>query len=169
MLIEGLSSTLHRFCWHCNIFIYATSLTLSSFLFYLSLKPENVLLDREGYIRLTDFGLSVRNIKSKERFQVVGTPEYLAPEVLSNCEVGCEADWWCFGTIIYEMVVGVPPFYEEDQPREKLFQRIKSEPPKWMFSISPVLKDLLSKLLDKNKVSRLGSKGAESIKNHPWF
>jgi serine/threonine protein kinase len=84
-------------------------------------------------------------------------------------EIGPEVDWWCFGTIIYEMVVGLPPFYDDEQPKEMLFHRIKNEAPKWKFMISPVLKDLLSKLMDKKRVNRLGHQGAQSVRNHPWF
>lgn len=67
------------------------------------------------------------------------------------------------------MVVGFPPFYDEEQPKETLFQRIKTENPKWKFMISPVLKDLLSKLMEKKRTNRLGHSGAQSVRNHPWF
>jgi serum/glucocorticoid-regulated kinase 2 len=86
------------------------------------LKPENVLIDRDGYIKLTDFGLSkigvVGNEGAKSR---CGTPEYLAPEILLGNH-GKAADWWTVGAIIYEMVSGIPPYYGDS--REELFLKI---------------------------------------------
>jgi serine/threonine protein kinase len=84
-------------------------------------------------------------------------------------EVGPEVDWWCLGTIIYEMVTGFPPFYEEEQPKEVLLHRIKTEQPKWKFMVGKELKDLLMRLLDKNRQKRLGHLGAQTVKDHPWF
>lgn len=67
------------------------------------------------------------------------------------------------------MVTGLPPFYEEEQPKEMLLQRIKNENPKWKFSIGKELKDLLAGLLEKDRHKRLGSQGAQSVKDHSWF
>jgi len=79
---------------------------------YRDLKPENVLIDLDGYIRITDFGLSKTNIKANQgAFSVCGTPEYLAPEILFKMGHGKAADWWTLGAIIYEMLTGMPPFY----------------------------------------------------------
>jgi serum/glucocorticoid-regulated kinase 2 len=110
-----------------------------------SLKPENILLDREGYIRLTDFGLSKRGVKSdKEAFSVCGTPEYLAPEILLKQGHGKAADWWTLGCIMYEMVTGVPPYYSSN--RQELFERIKIYPPKYPNNLSKPLRSLLEGL-----------------------
>jgi len=90
---------------------------------YRDLKPENVLIDHMGYIRITDFGLSKANIKgTKDAKSVCGTPEYLAPEVLFKMGHGKAVDWWTLGAIIYEMLTGFPPFYTND--RDELFERI---------------------------------------------
>jgi protein-serine/threonine kinase len=78
---------------------------------YRDLKPENILLDEDGHIRLTDFGLS----KHKDvAYSFCGTPEYLAPEVIKGVGHGVEVDWWTLGCLIYEMVVGRPPFQEKN-------------------------------------------------------
>ena len=77
-----------------------------------SLKPENVLIGVDGYIKLTDFGLSKNNITGDyDANSVCGTPEYLAPEVIKREGHGKPVDWWCFGSLIYELMHGLPPFY----------------------------------------------------------
>lgn len=79
---------------------------------YRDLKPENVLIDKQGYLRLTDFGLSKQGVVDNQgALTVCGTPEYLAPEVLSKKGHGKAVDWWTLGSIIYEMLTGMPPFY----------------------------------------------------------
>lgn len=91
-----------------------------------SLKPENVLIGADGYIKLTDFGLSKNNILGDyDTFSVCGTPEYLAPEVIKKEGHGKAVDWWCLGSIIYELVHGLPPFYTKN--RSDLFDKIKHE------------------------------------------
>lgn len=79
---------------------------------YRDLKPENVLIDNEGYIRIADFGLAKQEISGMEgAMSVCGTPEYLAPEVLLKIGHGKPVDWWTLGCIIYEMITGLPPYY----------------------------------------------------------
>ena len=77
-----------------------------------SLKPENVLVGKDGYAKITDFGLSKEGIDgSILANSFCGTPEYLPPETLLHAGTGKPADWWSFGCILYEMMVGIPPFY----------------------------------------------------------
>ena len=76
------------------------------------MKPENVLIDLDGYIKLTDFGLSKMNVESDEySYSMCGTTQYMAPEVLFREGHGKTVDWWTLGTIIYEMYFGLSPFY----------------------------------------------------------
>jgi serine/threonine protein kinase len=75
------------------------------------LKPENVLVDRDGYIKITDFGLSKENITGNNAQSLCGTAEYLSPEIIERKGHGKASDWWSFGALICEMLVGVPPFY----------------------------------------------------------
>lgn len=94
-------------------------------LFTFSLKPENVLIDKEGYVKITDFGLSKQNILDNHSANsFCGTPEYLAPEIIDNLGHGKAVDWWSLGAIVYEMLTGLPPFYSKD--RDKLFKNIKT-------------------------------------------
>lgn len=107
-----------------------------------SLKPENVLIDRDGYIKITDFGLSKQGIiDNHSAHSFCGTPEYLAPEVIDNLGHGKAVDWWSLGAIVFEMLTGLPPFYSKD--RDKLFKNIKAGAIKYPNYLS---KDALSLL-----------------------
>lgn len=131
-----------------------------------SLKPENVLIGADGYIKLTDFGLSKNNILGDfDTFSVCGTPEYLAPEVIRKEGHGKAVDWWCLGSLIYELVHGLPPFYTKN--RSELFDRIKKEEPYMTKTWSNALKDLFAKLFAKSPTERLSHVGG--LKAHPWF
>ena len=81
------------------------------------MKPENVLIDAEGFAMLTDFGLSKENMNEQDQARsLVGTAEYLAPEILDRKrQHGFACDWWSFGVILYEMISGLPPFYSTDR------------------------------------------------------
>jgi serine/threonine protein kinase len=94
----------------------------SKSLVYRDLKPENVLIQRNGYLKLTDFGF-IKLLKPGERtFTLCGTPEYLAPEILLNKGHGKAVDWYTLGIFLYELLVGIPPFIHDDTM--KLFEMI---------------------------------------------
>jgi len=117
---------------------------------YRDLKPENVLVGADGYIKLTDFGLSKEGIKGhKDAKSLCGTAEYLSPEILQRQGHGKATDWWSYGAIIYEMLVGLPPFYSKD--RDKLYQNIKYNDPKLDYEfLSDDARDLCARLLVKD-------------------
>ena len=99
---------------------------------YRDLKPENLLLDPEGHIRITDFGLSKKDVEGDTAQSLCGTPEYLAPEILRKVPYGKSVDWWSLGILIYEMINGLPPFY--DANRKLMYHRILTAPvPKSQF------------------------------------
>eukprot|EP00825_Cyclidium_porcatum_P004679 TRINITY_DN12214_c0_g1_i2.p1 TRINITY_DN12214_c0_g1~~TRINITY_DN12214_c0_g1_i2.p1 ORF type:complete len:302 (-),score=55.45 TRINITY_DN12214_c0_g1_i2:17-922(-) len=134
---------------------------------YRDLKPENVLIDQNGYIRLTDFGLSKKNVIGDDALSVCGTPEYLAPEILLKQGHGKCVDWWTLGCIIYEMITGLPPYYSSN--RQKLFENIKTQPITLTHNVSPALRSLFEGLFEKKVQQRLGFNGAADVKAHPWF
>ena len=115
------------------------------------LKTENILLDYEGHICLTDFGLCKEDLGFGEKTKTFcGTPEYLAPEILQGHEYGPEVDWWSLGTLIYEMFNGLPPFYAEDVP--VMYNRILQDPlefPDGLFSAEA--RGLISKVRAREK------------------
>ncbi|KAK2989470.1 hypothetical protein RJ640_019569, partial [Escallonia rubra] len=176
------------------------------------IKPDNLLLDRYGHLRLSDFGLckplDCSTLQEKDfstgdsfsgtsrsddrsaaprrtqqeqlqhwqknrrtlAYSTVGTPDYIAPEVLLKKGYALECDWWSLGAIMYEMLVGYPPFYSDDPMstcRKIVNWRTHLKFPEEA-QLSSEAKDLISRLLC-NVNQRLGSKGADEIKAHPWF
>ncbi|XP_008804266.1 serine/threonine-protein kinase tricornered-like [Phoenix dactylifera] len=176
------------------------------------IKPDNLLLDRYGHLKLSDFGLckpldcsNFPDLQEKDitlgksysgslqspslpkrtqqeqlehwqrnrrtlAYSTVGTPDYIAPEVLLKKGYGMECDWWSLGAIMYEMLVGYPPFYS-DEPmatcRKIVNWRMHLKFPEEA-KLSVEAKDLIRKLLC-NVDQRLGTKGANEIKAHSWF
>jgi len=136
---------------------------------YRDLKPENLLLDRFGHVVLTDFGLCKENIKLKDMTSTFcGTPEYLAPEVILKKAYDKTVDWWCLGTVLYEMLVGLPPFYCKDHA--EMYERIVEQPLRLVMVGSPSAREILQQLLHKDKSKRLGAKrDFDEIKDHAFF
>lgn len=137
---------------------------------YRDLKPENILLDYQGHIALCDFGLCKLDMKDEDRTNTFcGTPEYLAPELLMGNGYNKTVDWWTLGVLLYEMLTGLPPFYDENT--NEMYRKILSEPLHFPGPevVPPAAKDLLSKLLNRDPEQRLGAGGSAEIKAHPFF
>ncbi|KAK7104967.1 RAC-beta serine/threonine-protein kinase A-like isoform X4 [Littorina saxatilis] len=137
---------------------------------YRDLKLENLLLDKDGHIKIADFGLCKEEMffgASTSTF--CGTPEYLAPEVLEDNDYGRAVDWWGTGVVMYEMMCGRLPFYNRDH--DVLFELILLQNVKFPRNLSEEAKTLLSGLLAKNPKRRLGGSEADvsEIKSHPFF
>jgi serine/threonine protein kinase len=135
---------------------------------YRDLKPENVLVDYDGHVKLIDFGLSKQGLsKDGVTFSFCGSPEYMTPEVLNGVSHGRAVDFYGLGALLYEMLVGIPPFY--DKSHAQMEWNILNSRPEFPKGLSKTCKDLLTKLLDKDPEKRLGySTGIEEIKNHAW-
>lgn len=79
---------------------------------YWDLKPENLLVDKDGHVRITDFGFA--KIVKDKTYTLCGTPEYLAPEIIESKGHNKFVDWWALGVLIFEMLAGYPPFYDDN-------------------------------------------------------
>lgn len=135
---------------------------------YRDLKPENILLDSEGHICITDFGLSKHIESSDGTHTFCGTPEYLAPEVLKGQGHGTAVDWWSLGTLLFEMLTGLPPFYAQNV--NVMYTKILSGELRFPPYISENAKTLLEGLLTRDPEKRLGTKGGGAeVKQHVWF
>ena len=136
---------------------------------YRDLKPENVLLDLDGHIKLTDFGLSKENFEPGHRANsFCGSPEYMSPEMLRGSGHNKAVDFYGLGAILYEMLTGRPPFYNAN--RSVMFNNILHDNVNIPGFISNEANDLITKLLCKDPGERLGSlNGTNDVKHHPWF
>jgi len=136
---------------------------------YRDLKPENVLLDADGHIKLGDFGLAKAGIKHpfEGASSMCGTPEYMAPEVLFQQGHGFCVDYWGLGMLVYEMMTGLPPWYTTD--RSKLFKRLKSAPLEIPSFFSQASAHYVGALLERNPRRRLGVTGIRAAMEHDFF
>lgn len=136
---------------------------------YRDLKPENILLDSNGNVCITDFGLSKEITPDEGTHTFCGTPEYLAPEVLKGQGHGLAVDWWSLGTLIYEMLTGLPPFYSQNI--NLMYQKILNGELRFPSFISAEAQSLLEGLLTRDPEKRLGSgpEGTNEVKRHPFF
>ncbi|KAL7496682.1 hypothetical protein ACHAWT_004768 [Skeletonema menzelii] len=136
---------------------------------YRDLKPENLLLERDGYLKITDFGFS--KIVNYKTFTLCGTPEYLAPEVLLNKGHGKGVDWWTLGIFIYEMIAGEPPFVAEDDDPIRIYQQVLSGTVRFSRNFDKPAKQLCKKLLTADLTRRLGclKSGSSDIRRSKFF
>ncbi|XP_032651522.1 RAC-beta serine/threonine-protein kinase isoform X2 [Chelonoidis abingdonii] len=137
---------------------------------YRDIKLENLMLDKDGHIKITDFGLCKEGITDGATMKTFcGTPEYLAPEVLEDNDYGRAVDWWGLGVVMYEMMCGRLPFYNQDH--ERLFELILMEEIRFPRTLSPEAKALLAGLLKKDPKQRLGGgpTDAKEVMEHRFF
>lgn len=135
---------------------------------YRDLKPENLVLDEKGFVKIVDFGLA-KKITSGQTYTFCGTPDYLAPEVILNEGYDWAVDYWGLGVLIYEMTAGVAPFYAES-PMET-YEKVLSGHVHIPAHFSRSCANLIKKLLHTSQSKRLGRTvgGATTVMSHPWF
>lgn len=142
---------------------------------YRDCKPENILLDDHGHVRISDLGLAVEIPEGELVRGRVGTVGYMAPEVIDNEKYAFSPDWFSFGCLIYEMIEGQAPFRarKEKVKREEVDRRVKEDAEKYSAKFNDDAKSLCQQLLSKSPKTRLGCRsgryGAKEIKTHPFF
>lgn len=131
---------------------------------YRDLKPENILIDIDGHIKLADFGLS-KELKRKQTQSFWGSPEYMSPEMLRGESHDLRLDLYCLGTLMFEMMTGLPPHYSKDV--NTMYQKIIDDPVEYPLFISKSASSLMDKLLCKYPIDRIQT--IEEVKNHEFF
>lgn len=153
--------------------IYAGEIVLafqylqSIHIIYRDLKPENLLIDTDGHMKITDFGFA--KVVEDRTWTLCGTPEYLAPEIIQSKGHGKPVDWWALGILIFEMLAGYPPFYDENP--FGIYQKVLAGKIEFPRHFDVKVKDLIKRLLTPDRAKRFGclKAGAEDIKKHKWY
>uniref|UniRef100_A0AAQ5XYF9 Protein kinase C n=1 Tax=Amphiprion ocellaris TaxID=80972 RepID=A0AAQ5XYF9_AMPOC len=157
---------LHRATFYAAEIICGLQFLHSRGIIYRDLKLDNVLLDSDGHIKIADFGMCKENMQDDSRTSTFcGTPDYIAPEILLGQKYNSSVDWWSFGVLLYEMLIGQSPFHGRDE--EELFQSIRTDNPAYPQWLSKAAKDILVKLFVREPEERLGVKG--NIRQHSFF
>jgi len=133
------------------------------------LKPQNLLLDDRGHVKLTDFGFAKSIPKSEKSFTLVGTPEYVAPEIITKDGHTYAVDWWAFGILTFEILMGFTPFCGENM--DSIFANVLEGNVNCPKHMDAQARDLITKLLVQDPAKRLGCQksGSRGVQRHPFF
>lgn len=138
----------------------------SKHVIHRDLKPENILVGQDGHLKISDFGWSIFTPSDSSRKTMCGTLDYLSPEVVSRASYGKEVDIWAVGILIYEFLVGKPPFEaEEANETHKRIMKAEVKYPSDL-ELSPEVKDLISRLLVVDPTKRIP---LSQVLEHPWI
>lgn len=135
---------------------------------YRDLKPQNIIIDNEGHIKLTDFGLSKKDFQQDQENTIWGTMKYIAPETISGKKYNHLIDWWSLGIILYRMMTGKLP-HSTNVNKKIPYYIINYKLPLDKGAISKNALDLISRLCERDPKKRLGANGVDEIKNHRFF
>uniref|UniRef100_A0A3Q3VKJ8 Protein kinase C n=1 Tax=Mola mola TaxID=94237 RepID=A0A3Q3VKJ8_MOLML len=157
---------LNRATFYGSEIIVGMQFLHSKGIIYRDLKLDNVMLDKDGHIKIADFGMCKENVFGEARATTFcGTPDYIAPEILLGQKYTFSVDWWSFGVLVYEMLIGQSPFQGDDE--DELFESIRSDTPHYPRWITKEAKSLLELLFERDPSRRLGVVG--DIRAHPFF
>ncbi|XP_008396050.1 cGMP-dependent protein kinase 2 [Poecilia reticulata] len=163
-----------RFDEHIAVFCTACVVEAYSYLhkksiMYRDLKPENLMLDMKGYIKLVDFGFAKELVRGEKTYSFVGTPEYMAPEIIKNQGHDFAVDFWSLGILIFELLVGSPPFSSSEP--QKIYSKILDGELKFPPYLSEAAKSIISKLCRPRPGQRLGNtkNGIKDVRHHRWY
>uniref|UniRef100_A0AAX7STU5 Protein kinase C n=1 Tax=Astatotilapia calliptera TaxID=8154 RepID=A0AAX7STU5_ASTCA len=157
---------LNRATFYAAEIIVGLQFLHSKGIIYRDLKLDNVMLDKDGHIKIADFGMCKENVFGDVKASTFcGTPDYIAPEILCGQKYTFSVDWWSFGVLVYEMLIGQSPFQGDDE--DELFESIRSDIPHYPRWISKESKSLLDLLFERDPTRRLGVVG--DIRGHPFF
>ncbi|XP_038143488.1 cGMP-dependent protein kinase 2 [Cyprinodon tularosa] len=155
------------FCTACVVEAYAYLHKKN--IMYRDLKPENLMLDMKGYVKLVDFGFAKELIRGEKTYSFVGTPEYMAPEIIKNQGHDFAVDFWSLGILIFELLVGSPPFSSSEP--QKIYSKILDGELKFPPYLSEAAKSIISKLCRPRPGQRLGNtkNGIKDVRHHRWY
>ncbi|XP_064780890.1 cGMP-dependent protein kinase 1 isoform X2 [Oncorhynchus masou masou] len=155
------------FCAACVVEAYAY--LHKKGIMYRDLKPENLMLDAKGYVKLVDFGFAKELVQGNKTYSFCGTPEYMAPEIIQNQGHDFAADFWSLGILVYELLVGSPPFSSSEPA--KIYPKILDGVLKFPPYLGEGAKSLISKLCRPRPGQRLGNtkNGIKDVRHHRWF
>lgn len=159
-----------------NIAVFVTACVVEAYAYlhkkgilYRDLKPENLMLDYRGYVKLVDFGFAKELSRGEKTYSFCGTPEYMSPEIIQNHGHDFAADFWSLGVLVYELLVGSPPFSSSEPQKiyAKILDGVLNFPP----YLGESAKSVISKLCRPRPGQRLGNtkNGIKDVRHHRWF